>query len=147
MKNPIIRTIYLYLFALIGLGMLVVGLSMLINIGLKTWVFTKADSQDNYIERPMPMYIAEDLGIKTVQELQICSDECELTETQKEHIAAWLEDYEEWKDNSKNQDTVSYTVRNRQRQASTAISLILVGLPLWVFHWALIKRDVGQKNS
>lgn len=147
MRNPIIRTIYLYLFALIGLGMFVVGLSMLINIGLKTWVFTKADSQDSYYSRPAPIYIAEDLGVKTVQELQICSDECELTGEQKQLVADWLEDYEEWQNNEKNRDPNALVIRNRQRQASTGISLILVGLPLWIFHWFTIKKDIKRKSN
>lgn len=127
--------------------MLVVGCSMIINLGLKAWIFTNADSQDNYYSRPAPMYIAEDLEVKTVQELQICSDKCELTATQKEHITAWLEDYEEWQNNEKNRDPNVFVTRNRHRQASTALSLILVGLPLWLFHWAIIKRDIRRNRE
>ena len=33
------------------------------------------------------------------------------------------------------------TKRQRQRQASTALSMILVGLPLYKFHWRLIKKE------
>lgn len=33
------------------------------------------------------------------------------------------------------------TKRNRQRQVSTALSMILVGLPLYKYHWKLIKRE------
>ena len=62
MKNPIIRTIYLYLFALIGLGMLVIGMSMIINLGLKTWIFTKADMQETYYSRPVPVEIDKNLN-------------------------------------------------------------------------------------
>ena len=79
MRNPIVRTIYLYLFALVGLGMLVIGCSMIINLGLKAWVFTQADSQDTYYSRPIPLYLSEDLEFKTVQEIQVCGDKCELT--------------------------------------------------------------------
>jgi len=145
MKNPIIRAIYLYLFALIGLGMLVVGSSMLINLGLKTFIFTKADEIDNYNSRPMPIYLNSE--VKPVQDLQICSDKCNLTELQKKQIDNWLVDYETWQNDEKSRGNDFYTTRNRQRQASTAFSIILIGLPLWLFHWAIIKRDVREDKK
>ena len=33
------------------------------------------------------------------------------------------------------------TTRNRQRQASTAIAMLLVGIPLYRYHWGLIKKE------
>lgn len=32
-------------------------------------------------------------------------------------------------------------VRQRQRQFSTAISMIVIGLPLYLFHWKTIERE------
>ena len=139
MRNPIIRTIYLYLFALVGLAMLVIGGSMIINLGLKTWIFTQADKTDNYMSQPMPLYLDRD--VKAIQDLQVCSDKCELTAIQKEQIGNWLTDYENWKNQESIKDPSVYTTRSRQRQASTALSLILIGLPLWLFHWSVIKKD------
>lgn len=148
MKNPIIRIIYLYLFALVGLGMLVVGSAMIINLGLKTWVFTKADQVDDYRSGPVPLYVDTNVDFKNMKELQACSDKCELNATQKQQINEWFGDYENWQNNEKNRNLSAYVVRNRQRQASTALSLILVGLPLWLFHWTTIKRDVrGRKEK
>jgi len=145
MKNPITRTIYLYLFALVGLAMLVIGMSMIINLGLKTWIFTQADRVDNYASQPMPLYLDKEMG--AAKELQLCQDKCSLTAEQKQQISAWLADYENWKNNEKNRDPNFYRVQNRQRQAATAISLILVGLPLWLFHWATIKKDNKEKSE
>jgi hypothetical protein len=82
--------------------------------------------------------------MKTVNDLQVCGDKCNLTTIQKEQIKSWLADYENWQKNEKTRDADFYTVRNRQRQASTAFSLIFVGLPLWLFHWAVIKRDLKK---
>ncbi len=144
MKNPIIRTIYLYLFALVGLAMLVIGLSMIINLGLKTWIFTQADRVDNYMSQPMPLYLNKEMA--TVENLQACQDKCSLTNEQKTQIANWLADYENWKNTEKNRDPNFYQKQNRQRQAATAISLILVGLPLWLFHWSVIKKDNKEKE-
>ena len=146
MRNPIIRTIYLYLFALIGLGMLVVGCSMIINLGLKTWVFANADFIDGYMEQPFPLYI-EDSTLKTVEELKICGDKCELTNIQKEQVDNWLIDYTEWKQQEGTRDTSLYVTRSRERQTSTALSLIVIGLPLWLFHWFTIKKDIKRKKE
>jgi len=145
MKNPIIRTIYLYLFALVGLGMLVVGMSMIINLGLKAWIFTKADRTDNYMSAPSPLYLVKETG--SVKDLQLCADKCSLTAEQKEQINNWLADYEAWKKFEKNRDPNLYIVQSRQRQAATAISLILVGMPLWLFHWGVIKNDNKEKEA
>ena len=37
------------------------------------------------------------------------------------------------------------TKRQRQREASGAISMLLVGIPLYKYHWSLIKKG-GKKN-
>ncbi len=143
MKNPVVRTIYLYLFALVGLGMLVIGCSMIINLGLKTWIFTRADQVEN-VRRPLPLYL-RDSDVQSVEALKACGDKCELTEKQKQQIKNWLNDYENWQKSEKSRDPKFYITRSRQRQASTAISLILVGLPLWLFHWTTIKKDVKRE--
>ncbi len=33
------------------------------------------------------------------------------------------------------------TTRNRQRQVSTALAMLLVGVPLYKYHWNLIKKE------
>lgn len=33
------------------------------------------------------------------------------------------------------------TTRNRQRQASTALAMLLVGIPLYKYHWSTIKKE------
>ncbi|MFZ3301957.1 MAG: hypothetical protein WA152_04565 [Microgenomates group bacterium] len=33
------------------------------------------------------------------------------------------------------------TTRNRQRQASNAIAMLLVGIPLYKYHWSILKKE------
>lgn len=33
------------------------------------------------------------------------------------------------------------TKRNRQRQVSTSLAMLLVGIPLYKYHWKLIKKE------
>ncbi len=141
-NNTWVRTVYLYLFAMAGLIITIIGSTMLVNLGLKTWIFTEADN-NRYIERPPGLMVEKDTDL--ILALENCDDSCELTETQKEQVANWSSDYEWWQENVKNNDK-SWQTRQRQSQASTAISMILVGLPLYIYHWSTIKRDRKKKG-
>lgn len=141
-----IRTVYLYLFALVGLAITVIGSTMLVNLALKTWIFTEADSYNRYgyIERPPSLTI--DREALMIENLQNCGEDCNLSEVQLQQIDNWLADYQWWLENQKNTEQIDYRKQERQRQASTAISMIMVGLPLYLYHWSTIKRD-GKKDS
>lgn len=143
--NPWIRTVYLYLFALVGLAVTVIGLIMLINLGLKAWVFTKADVRNVYYERPISLSFDKELEM--VENLNNCSEACELTDSQKQQIEYWLADYQTWRENQANQEKIDYTVSQRHQQGSTAISMIIVGLPLYLYHWMVIKRDKRKEDQ
>lgn len=134
--HPLIRTIYLYLFALIGLALLITGTVRLVNMGLKALIFTKAD---NYLRMEAPPIAP--VGMEKIEELQ---DGVQLSEEQLSMIDNWLEDYQAWQKNvSGNEGLIS----SRQREASTSISLILVGLPLYLFHWSIIRRETKAAKS
>ncbi len=142
MKNPIIRTIYLYLFALTGLALVSIGAVRFVNLGLKTFLFTKADEHADYEARPpftmpYPPKEKEMTEENFVQALGKCKDTCTLTDTQKEKLSLWLNDYEEWK----TQPKVDYKTRERHRDSSFSLAFILVGLPLWLYHWRIIKKE------
>ena len=118
-KYPLIRKIYLYLFALIGLVLITIGCVRLVGLGLKTYIFTKADI---YIEYPMarPVKVAPIEGSKT-EELQQPTKE-EIEEYQNKQQAA-----------------------NRQREAAESLAFIIVGLPLYLYHWSVIKKDKKEE--
>lgn len=119
-KYPLIRKIYLYLFALIGLVLITIGCVRLVSLALKTYVFTKADV---YYDYPMarPVKIAPVEGEK-VEEFQQPTKE-ELEEYQNKQQAA-----------------------NRQREAAESLAFIIVGLPLYLYHWNVIKKDKKEEN-
>lgn len=140
MKNPIIRTIYLYLFALVGLALISIGAVRLVNTGLKMFVFTKADEQVHFSKQP-PIFAPQPL--REVKEedflaaVEKCKEKCDLTDAQKNEISQWLMSYKEWQ----NQPEIDYKTQQRQRETSWSIAFILVGLPLWLYHWTIIKRE------
>ncbi len=100
-KHSLIRTIYLYLFACLGLVLLTIGGVRFLDMGLKAFVFTKAEQEQRYDVSPPS------------------SDEPE----------------------------VSYVTVRRHRDASLNLSLILIGLPLYLYHWRTIKKETKNKEK
>jgi len=118
-KDSIIRTIYLYIFALVGLILVIVGAVRFLDMGLKMFVFTQADDMYNYEYRNEP----------------IIKEGGEVTEGEKDCVCPELV-------------KTDYVTQRRHQDASVSLSLILVGVPLYWYHWGIIKREsreMGEK--
>jgi len=136
-KPSSVRTVYLYLFALVGLALLVVGGVRFIDMGLKAFVFTQAEEDQRFFPSQPPM----PYPLEVVENLQ---NEEGLSEAEKAAIQRWLADYEIWKEKSSNFD---YLTVRRHRDASLNLALILVGFPLYFFHWRMIKRELKKEEA
>lgn len=115
-----IKKIYLYLVSVIALVIMVVGAIMLLNMALKTWVFTKAD-RNYYVYPACPAVApasepASKLDAKTLE----CSPEQQ--ELQRKNDA-------------------ENRAAQKQRDAAQALAMIIVATPVWWFHWRLAKRE------
>ena len=121
-KHPIIRKIYLYLFTLVGLALITIGGVRLVGLGLKTFIFTKADV---YYEYPM----ARPIKAPPIEENQ---KTMEFEQPSKEEV----EEYQRKQKSS-----------NRQREAADSLAMIIVGLPLYLYHWRLIKKDKEENET
>ncbi len=104
-----VKKIYIYLFSAIGLIVVIIGSVQLINLGLKAWIFTKADNYYNY---PMPVS-SPDKG-QVVQQ----PDQKAIDEYQQNNLTS-----------------------QRQREAANAIAMIIVGAPLFLYHWRLARKQ------
>ncbi len=112
--NLTLRKVFLYIFASVGLVLTIIGLVTVLNLGLKTYIFTKAD---NYcFERSIPSAVKPDGQ--------------ELTEAEK------LAQEEENRRICEEQRTAS-----RQSQAANSVALLIVGVPLYFYHWNRIRKD------
>ncbi len=117
-KYPLIRRIYLYLFAFIGLVLITIGCVRLVGLGLKTYVFKEADVYYNYpLSKPVPAPGEE-------------------TSTARGSSEEEIKVFEEKQRTS-----------NRQREAAESIAMIIVGLPLYFYHWRVIKKDKELETS
>lgn len=115
-KYPLIRKIYLYLFSLIGLGLMAVGTTRLVSLLLRTYVLTKADVFYQY-PAPRPPMMQKETGFEEPSSKEVAEFES------KQRIA------------------------NHQREAAEALAQIIVGLPLYLYHWSVIRRDKREEND
>lgn len=110
--NLTLRKSFLYIFASVGLILMIIAGVSLIDLGLKTYVFTKAD---NYCYNQVGP-ISVDKNGTAVQ----------MTDEQKAEQEKQCEEQR---------------TGNKQSQASNAIAMLIVGLPLYVYHWIVIRRE------
>ena len=142
-KYPLIRTIYLYLFALIGLVMVTIGAAKLIDVGLKTYIFTKADVENTVSYYPRPTFPDD---VELVETLVDNKESLQLTTEQARYLDQWIEEYKEWQEKAEI-EKVDYVTQRRHQDVSSALSLIIVGLPLYLYHWSVIKKDIKEKRK
>ena len=109
--KELVRTLYLYGFSLLGLVLMVIGCVRLLDLGLKVYIFKQAD---NYITYP---YASRPV-------------------LEKEATAAEVPPREE-QDKINEQNTKS----QRQNTASSALAMIIIGAPLYWYHWRLVSRS------
>ncbi len=136
-QHSLVRTIYLYFFALLGLVLLTIGGIRFVDMGLKAFIFTKAEEDQNLIYRQPPL----PYSIEKVEELQ---NEEALSEEEKIAVKQWLADYKDWQEGS---SKINYIDSRRQRDASSNLSMILIGLPLYLYHWEIIKKEVKKQEK
>jgi hypothetical protein len=127
MKNygDSIGKVYLYLFSMLGLVLIVIGSSGLINLGLKNTIFSY---DDPWMSQPPVPYWTNKMDT-----LSTCED---LSEEDKVLLQQWLREYEAWESTSNKRVNKSQNYES----ASRNLALLLVGLPLFIFHWRLIRK-------
>jgi len=156
MKNSGIRTLYLYIFALTGLAMTVIGCAIILNIILKQYVFTYSDESrritpEYYIDKPMMEFNSNEMDINTATKLTENGEYIGLTDEQINSLNQWIEDYEEYrlqiKENKESRSNIDYLKESRHESMSVSLSIILVGLPLFIIHWSLIVKDRKREDE
>lgn len=124
-KSALIKTIYFYLVALIGLLMVAFSSADLVNIGLRTWVFPKADL-NQYPQPPCAVMMVKTPGAtETDAQYQARLADCERTQMSDEEARAI----------------------QKQKDAVRDISMIAVGIPLFLYHWIMIRREPKNRNA
>jgi len=131
-KQSVIRTIYLYIFSLLGLVLLIIGGVRFVNMGLKAFVFTQADEQQRIDFLRPPLYQIETLQKISDGELS------QLNAEEETQIKSMIQSYEAWLERS---DAVDPLTSRRHKDASISLAMILIGLPLYLSHWKMTKKQ------
>jgi hypothetical protein len=117
--HPLIRRLYLYAVSGIGLMLVVIGCVQLVNLGLKVYVFKAADRYYNYpMTQPTPI---TGKGGETA-----------VSQPSEEQLQTYQDDQ---------------TRSNREANASNAIAMIIVGAPLYSYHWYVIRKDKEEAEN
>jgi hypothetical protein len=130
----IVRTIYLYITALVSLIFIAIGSGTLINTALKTYVFPKAEKGEyNYCNQQPPVYNLENIKDSNIS-----------TEQQRIQIDNLIRDYEIWKTDNSGENCLS---AKRQNNIVNALTMIIVALPIFLFHWRIIRKEKDTKTN
>lgn len=113
-----IRLLYLYLFSLVGLIITTIGAVRIVELVIKVYIFKGADRYDYYSPPIVPD-----------GKITISTEEAKLNEEKQKEI----QDKE--------------TTRQRQREASGAVAMLVVGFPLYKYHWNIIQKDNKKKKE
>ena len=112
-KLTLVKSIYFYLVSFVALMMVTIALANLINVVLKTYIFTSAD-QDYYFA---PVAICVPTDPKSTTTPDCLKNEALNKEQANKSRAA-----------------------QRQRDLVNDISMIVVGVPLFAFHWYYARK-------
>lgn len=128
----IIRNIYLYLVAIIGLVTFIVGAVGIIDNVLQNYVFQVND------------YVRYDAYIWGSPELAPCS--ASYTDANDKIITRTTSEINTCKENITKQQERDHQ-NSIGRQFSSSISAIVIGLPLWLFHWMIIQNEDKKRKK
>ncbi|MBI5077553.1 hypothetical protein HZB94_04200 [Candidatus Falkowbacteria bacterium] len=140
-KNGVIRTIYLYLFTLLGLVLITIGSVRFIDMALKAWVFKLAEEEER-LNYNIPPYPAEFVSKMNVEQLNP-KKSVQLTQEEIDQLKYLISDYKNWKEQ---RDKVDPVLSHRHQNASINLALMLVGLPLYLYHWRVIKKETRDNK-
>ncbi|MBN1857229.1 MAG: hypothetical protein JW846_09810 [Dehalococcoidia bacterium] len=127
-----VRTVYLYVATLIGLSLIIAGGVQAFELILKATILTQADAEEEMWARqpPVPYMLDRVKGV---------TQTVELTEDEQLILRNWMDEYEDWSERQANLDVVA---ARRQQRAATALALVFVGVPVYLYHWRTIKREL-----
>jgi uncharacterized membrane protein len=116
--TEIIKLIYIYLFSAIGLILIITGMVKLIDLGLKVYIFKQAD-----------VFYTPKIYSEINQRKKLTP--AEIAKREEEQRKA---------------DEIN-RISERQRTASNALALLIVGLPVFIYHWRIVLKHYFNKEQ
>ncbi|HAZ16559.1 MAG: hypothetical protein A3H59_01005 [Candidatus Jacksonbacteria bacterium RIFCSPLOWO2_02_FULL_43_9] len=126
-----IRLVYIYLFSIIGLVLVVISSVRMLDMGLKATLFKKAEADSRQFYPAMPVPYEK----QTAEAVISCAEKCGFSEEEKQQARDFLADY-----NKQQDQEIPYYIQERYRTSAISIAMIVVGLPLYLYHWRLARK-------
>lgn len=127
----VIRVVYLYIFSVVGLVLAVIGAVGMLDLALKAAVFTAAERDQAWHERMPPTP-------PDPPRARAAAEDSTLEAGDRATLRAWAEDYRRWEETGRRIDPVR---SRRERAAAQNLALLLVGIPLYLYHWRTVRRE------
>lgn len=133
-KTKLIRSIYLYLASIVSLLFVAIGVYTIFNTALKYYVLPRAEKggYSRCNQEPLAYSRAnpEKSGVAN--------------EEQEAQTKQMSEDYEKWK--AENSGEACYSAE-RQNNIANSLTMIIVALPIFLFHWRMVKKEKEEKEN
>ncbi len=137
MSKFTLRKIYLYLFSLVGLSLIIIGTVGFINLGLQLTFFKEAlEYRYGVYQPPYPYWLD---SVK----LDEAIEKIELTEEQQKTLLQWQTEFKRYQEKSKSLGYLPYVADSFTRN----LAMLIVGIPVYLYHWGLIKKEHKEENS
>jgi hypothetical protein len=132
-----IRPTYFYIATFVGLGMIITFGSLLINLGLKTYVFPRANTADTSVDSYMMAGTPESSSAATIQN---CSAACDLDAKYVVSAEQYQTDYRNWQNRGQSGG------RNSS-EAARDIAFLAAAIPLFWYHWSKVRKESRDPAS
>ena len=141
-RNPLVRTIYLYLFTIIVLALIVTGGVRFIDMGLKATIFRQADAPEQLRQQ----YSCQNMyyGPSSIEKLEENQTSSVFTAEEQTTLKLFLANYKKCEEEGAK---INYLTSQRQRDASSSLAMIIIGLPLYLYHWGIIRRETKARKQ
>ncbi len=142
-RGEAIKSAFTHVVSLAMLSIIIVSTMFLIQQGGRAWVFKKTQSYSYSYQSPppVPMLFQNKVG---VGQLYDCTTDCQMTDTDKTAITQWKTDYANWRD----QNATGTITTNEKRDIVTALSFLIVALPLfWWFFVRTAQREAKKFHA
>lgn len=134
--KEVIRPVYFYIASLVGLVMIIIFGSMLINLILKSYIFTQANDTDG---RQLSRGVST-ISSTATESVTNCATACNFNDQTVEFASRYAQDWADW-------ETADLTSGQRQSQASNNIAFLLVAIPLFWYHWSSVRRESRESKD
>ncbi len=108
-------------------------------MGLRAFIFTQADAPEK-LQQTYTYYCPQ--APVPISKLEAVRTSPDFTASEQESIKSWLENYDKCQADAAK---INYVTSRRQKDAAKNLALILVGLPLYLYHWLIIKKETKEQ--